>query len=292
MRLHERAWTHKAHPIVLCASALIGLAACSKTPTPAAAKTTTAPQSDYGQSAQVSKSGKERPEEPAIDPKATAALDRMGAFLRAQKEFVVKADTTTDEVLENGQKLQYTQKVEMFVKRPNKVRAKMVSDRKERELYYDGKNMTVYGPRNDYYSTVDAPDTIEKVVNVGERKYGLELPLADMFYWGTDKSGVDAIKGAIDTGPATVDGVKTDSYAFRQDDVDWQIWIEQGARPLPRKYVIVTKSEPSKPQFESTLTWTLKPGLKDAMFTFVAPKTAHKIPIVEMPGNDVDSPKK
>ena len=68
-----------------------------------------------------------------------------------------------------------------------------------------------------------------------------------------------------------------DHYAFRQKDVDWELWIEQGGRPLPRKMVITTTAEPSKPQHSMVMNWDLAPKFEDELFTFVPPATAHQI---------------
>jgi hypothetical protein len=111
-----------------------------------------------------------------------------------------------------------------------------------------------------------------------ESRYGIELPLLDLFAWGTENADESAILGAIDVGPSTVLGVATEHYAFRQSDVDYQLWIEPGEKPLPRKYVITTLSEPSQPQHVMLLTWTLNPPLDDATFEFVPPPGA--LPIV------------
>jgi len=32
-----------------------------------------------------------------------------------------------------------------------------------------------------------------------------------------------------------VEGVRCDNLAFRAPNVDWQIWIQEGPEPLPRK---------------------------------------------------------
>ena len=45
-------------------------------------------------------------------------------------------------------------------------------------------------------------------------------------------------------GPSVVGGVKSTHLAFRGAEVDWQIWIENGDKPLPRKYVITTTDGP------------------------------------------------
>ena len=78
-----------------------------------------------------------------------------------------------------------------------------------------------------------------------EKRYGIDLPLADLFYWGTEHDGTGAITAATHVGVSNVEGFVCDHYAFRQKDVDWELWIEQGGRPLPRKMVITTTSEKS-----------------------------------------------
>lgn len=81
-------------------------------------------------------------------------------------------------------------------------------------------------------------------------------------------------------GPARIDGTVTEHYAFRQPGVDWQVWIETGARPLPRRLVITTTDDPSQPQYASTLKWNTDAKLGDSAFTFVPPKDAHRIELV------------
>jgi hypothetical protein len=59
--------------------------------------------------------------------------------------------------------------------------------------------------------------------------------------------------------------------------VDFQLWIETGARPLPRKLVITTLSDPTQPQHSMLLTWTLNPKLEEAEFKFRPPPGAQRI---------------
>jgi hypothetical protein len=76
--------------------------------------------------------------------------------------------------------------------------------------------------------------------------------------------------------------VLCDHYAFRQEESDWQLWVERSATPLPRKLVITTTGEAAQPQFVAVLTWNLTPQFDDAMFTFVPPADAHKIALREV----------
>jgi hypothetical protein len=212
-----------------------------------------------------------------IDPSAMQRLAQMGAFLRAQKSMVVRAESTTDEVLDSGQKLQLSSSTELKVRHPDRLLADLTSDRKTRRFVYDGRTFTIYAPREHYYASIPAPATLQQLVELLVRRYKLELPLADLFYWGTDRSSAAEVLSAMAVGPSTVAGTPCDHYAFHQRDVDWQIWIQRGPQPLPRKMVITTTSEPSQPQHVVVMSWQLGPALDDHLFEFKPVKDAHRI---------------
>jgi hypothetical protein len=213
-----------------------------------------------------------------IDSKAVNALRTMGAYLRTLKSFGVDVKGAKDEVMDDGQKILISGTVKYLVRTPDRLRAEINTDRKQRTIYYNGKTVTLFAPRMHYYSTVNAPPTVMQMLDTVSAKYGVELPVADLFLWGTPRDGVDALKQARYIGPSTVDGIQTDQYAFRQAGTDWQIWIEQGSRPLPRRLVITSVDQPEKPQYLATLMWDLTPNTDDANFTFTPPQDAKQIP--------------
>ena len=94
---------------------------------------------------------------PAVDPNVVKALDKMGAYLRTLTAFDIEATNSTDEVLDNGQKVQFDGTVHLQVRRPDKLHAEVKTDRKHREFFYDGKTFTLFGRRVNYYATVPAP---------------------------------------------------------------------------------------------------------------------------------------
>jgi hypothetical protein len=222
---------------------------------------------------------------PEVDAAVMAALARMGAFLRAQGTLVVQADTTTDEVLLSGQKIQLASHVDLRVHRPDRLRADVQSDRKTRRLLYDGRTFTIFSPRTGYYAQAPAPPTLRELAAQLAQRYGVDLPLADLFYWGTDQSGAADVRTAMNVGPSSVAGALCDHYAFRQPGVDWQIWIERGAQPLPRKLVVTTTDEPAQPQHTVLMTWSLNPPLEDQLFAFVPPNGAQRIELEAMPSS-------
>ncbi len=230
------------------------------------------------------KSGKQADPDkaPAIDPSAMQALDKMGAYLRTLRSFQVKADMTTDDVLEDGEAIQSSSTVNMVASRPNRLRAEFVGDDGHRFFFFDGKNFTIYGQIANYYATVPAPPTITELIQKLGDKYAIQLPLVDLFEWGTTDSDINKIKAAQDVGPSAVDGVTCEQYAFRQENVDWQVWIQMGEFPLPRKIVIRTLSDDAKPQHTEVLSWNLAPSFSDDAFTFDPPPDAKRIKIAEV----------
>ncbi|MBK1721750.1 DUF2092 domain-containing protein [Thiocystis violacea] len=218
--------------------------------------------------------------EVAVEPAALDALHRMGAYLRGLGSFTLKAEDRIDEVLENGQKIQLNKTIDIKVRKPDHLRADIVTDRKARVIYYDGKQFTLYAPEGRYYATVDAPPTIRELLTLLTEKYGIEFPLQDLFYWGTDAAADADIQQAMWVGASRIGKQLTDHYAFRQADVDWQIWIAQGDEPLPLRYVITTKDEPGEPQFMADMAWNVKATPNDGVFTFSPAKEDEPIEIL------------
>jgi hypothetical protein len=226
--------------------------------------------STYAQTAPVS----------AVDPASIQALKDMGAFLLTLKRFRVSTEVTGELVLADGQKLQHTATADLDVERTNKVRVVMKSARNERELVYDGKKVFLYTPAQKVYGMLELEGTIGDLIEQMEGKYGMQIPLDDLFRFGTPLAQFDQIESAMNAGQDFVDGDLCDHYAFRSAKVDWQIWIMTGSKPLPRKVVITNRTDEARPQSVHMIDWNLKPTFKDAVFKFTPPKGSTKIEIV------------
>jgi hypothetical protein len=218
----------------------------------------------------------------AVDPASIQALRDMGAYLQTLKRFRVSTELTGERVLADGQKLQHTATADMDVSRPNMLRVRMHSARSEREVFYDGKAFTLYTPVQKYYSTVEISEPIGGLIDRLEARYGVQIPMQDLFRWGTAAAPFDKIESAMNAGQDFVGDDLCDHYAFRQGKIDWQIWIETGAKPLPRKVVITNRGDEARPQSVQMFDWNLKPGFKDSVFRFAPPKGATKVEIVPL----------
>jgi hypothetical protein len=208
----------------------------------------------------------------AVDPASIQALKDMGAHLQTLKRFRVSTELTGERVLADGQKLQHSATADIDVERPNKLHARMSSPRSQREIVYDGKMATLSYPALKYYSSVPLEDTVGGLVGKLEQRYGVEIPLSDMFLWGTSEAPLDKIESAMNAGQDYVGKDLCDHYAFRQGNADWQIWITTGAKPLPRKLVITNRADEARPQSVTLIDWNLKPAFKQSTFKFTPPK--------------------
>jgi hypothetical protein len=220
-------------------------------------------------------------DKPNIDPDAMKALDQMGTYLRSLKDFQVQAEITTEDVLEDGEKLQYGSTTTLLAQLPSKMRVSVEGEQKSRLFLYDGKSFTLFARRMGYYATAPAPDTIGKLVQAIREKFDVEIPLVDLFLWGGPNAGTNEITDATDVGPGSVEGATCEHYAFRQPGLDWQVWVQLGDHPLPRKLVLTTLTDEARPQHTSVLTWNLAPSFSAEAFVFDPPDDAHKIVFAE-----------
>lgn len=233
-----------------------------------------------GTQAQTSTAGAPQPAVEAVDPGAVQALKDMGAYLQTLRRFEVSTDLTGERVLADGQKLQHAASAVMQVERPNRLRAVMTSARAERRLVFDGASVTLYTPMQKFYSTVTFTGTLAELVTKLEERYAVEVPLSDLFVWGTADAPLDKFDSAMNGGQDFIDDDLCNHYAFRQGQIDWQIWISASGNPLPRKLVITNRADEARPQSVSLIDWNLKPGFNNATFKFTPPKGATAVELL------------
>lgn len=221
-----------------------------------------------------------------VDPDSVAALKRMSTFLMTFKTFRLTAQSSLDAVTVNGQRVQLDATVNYKCMKPG-IWIDYQSDQKSRQYIYDGKQFTVFAPKLDFYASVPAPPTNREFLKALYDRTGIELPLEDLFRWSDgDDSDIKALTSGFSMGTATIDGAATDHWAFRGSEFDWEIWIQQGDQPVPRKLVIVSRSDPTYPTYTARLSWTINPPLTAADFAFVPSPKAMRIQVAQFTPED------
>ena len=213
-----------------------------------------------------------------ITPKAEKLLRASTDFLAGQKQFSLDTRSTIEVVLDSGQKIQFDHSAKLSVQRPNKLRAERTGDLVDQVFFYDGKTLTLHNPSENYYASLPAPGTLEEMLDFAREKLDIIAPAGDLLYKNAYEILTEDVESGFVVGKGVVEGVRCDHLAFRAPNVDWQIWIEEGDRPLPRKLVITTRDVVNAPQFTVVTTnWNLDPTFTAETFSFAPPKCPQKV---------------
>jgi hypothetical protein len=209
---------------------------------------------------------------------AAKVLKAMTDYTAEQKSISATFDSDIEIVTPEFQKIQFTSSGQLKLSRPDKLRIRRTGGYADVELIYDGKVLSMYGNNAQSYVQADAPGTVDQVIDTLQAKTGAAMPGTDLLLTKSyDELMTDVVEGKH-IGQGVIDGVECDHLAFRGVDTDWQIWIETGARPVPRKYVITSKALVGAPQYTLRIKdWKTDPIAEAEAFVFKPPADATKV---------------
>ena len=137
---------------------------------------------------------------------------------------------------------------------------------------------TTYGVLEGVPATIDA--TLDHLAE----NYDLVLPVADLLYSDVFQAVQPGIRTGTYAGLHYVGSRKCHHLVFTHEAVDWQIWIDAGAKPVPRKLVITYKLEDGHPQYQAVITEWREMSLPDEVFQFkntTSAKETDLLPMIE-----------
>jgi hypothetical protein len=219
------------------------------------------------------------------DPEALAELKRATDFLAALPRFHIKTAAVFDVIQEDGRRLQFEKNGDIYLQRPDRLFAEVfLDDGRHRQFWYDGKTLGFTERLRNLHTRINAPPTIDAMLDMLEKLFNDPMPLADLLY--SDLSPLDqrALEADI-VGDSLVRGRPCRHLAFRGETVDWQLWVEKGATPFIRKLAISYREVPGTPQFAAVLDlWETPERFSESLFTFTAPAGSQWIDVlVPMP---------
>jgi hypothetical protein len=215
---------------------------------------------------------------PAVDPAAVQALKRMTDFVDGQQKFSVSTQSVLEELHVSGHRIDRDLAARVILKRPDKFLAARTGGSLDQRLLYDGKTLTLYNPASKVYAAKPAPETIEKMIDFARETVGILLPAADLLYRGAFPLLIKDLTLAAVVGTTVVDGVSCQHLLFGRRGVDFQVWITEGDKPWPRKYVVTETAAPIPLSITTLLSdWNAAPDADDARFTFQPPEGSQSI---------------
>jgi hypothetical protein len=224
-----------------------------------------------------------RAQAPAVDAAATQILKRMTAYVGSLKQFSVHTQTTFEDLLDSGQRVDFEISANVTIARPNKLRAERKGDLVSQVFYYNGKTLTLYNPTDKVYATEPAPRTIEGVLDFGRESLGLTVPVADLVYRNSFELLMQEVSFAKAIGKTVIRGVTCDHAVFSRPGVDFQVWVAVAGRPLPCKYAVTDTGTPARLSVSTVMSnWNVAPDVPEARFAFAPPKGVKKIEFMRL----------
>lgn len=222
-----------------------------------------------------------------IDPEANGILKEMGTTLANAGRFSFDVRTTVDEELGGGAMVQRAGRGSVRVSRPDRIFATKRGDRGNRDFWYEGSNLTIFDRDKKIYASVKAPSTIDKMLDFAIDEYDLAIPLADILFSDPYRVLVENVESGEYVGVHKVGGRPCHHLAFHQELIDWQIWIDEGKIPLPRKVIITYLDSPERPQYEARFSaWDLSPKFTKGFFEFTPPPGAERVDMDVLLGHE------
>lgn len=202
----------------------------------------------------------------------------MSDYVGSQKTIEVTFDSDIEVITPQLEKIQFTNSGEALLSRPDKLRAHRVGGYSDVTLFFDGKTASILGQSLNGYAQFEAPGTVDQLFEALRSGHGVALPFADLLLTNSYDALVAGVEEAKHMGRGVIHGRECEHLAFRNFDTDWQLWVEVGQAPFPRKMVITSKTINSAPQYTlSVKTW--KTGVRPASnaFSFTPPAGAKRL---------------
>jgi len=209
---------------------------------------------------------------------AKSILKTTADYLSSQQTIELKFDSDIEVVTPQLEKIQFTNSGEVLLNRPDKLRAHRVGGYADVALYFDGKTASIYGKNLNVFAQFEVPGTVDHLIEAMRVGHGVALPGADLLLSRPYDALVADVMEAKHVGRGVIDGVECEHLAFRNFDTDWQLWVDVGDKPVPRKLVITSKTVNGAPQYTFRVRhWKTGMAPAPAAFKFVPPAGAEKI---------------
>ena len=214
----------------------------------------------------------------ADEAQAKSLFKAMADYLAGQNVISLEYDSNLEIVTTENQKLALASSGTLTLNRPDKLRATRTGGFADVVLVFDGKTLALLDKEANHYAKVEVSGTVDNLVDELREKYHRPVPAADLLMSDPYKQLIPLVVDAKDLGSGVIRGVECDHLAFRTNDVDWQIWIAQGNRPYPCRYVITSNKVAGFPQYTIDVrAWKTGTEVSSDGFKFEVPPGAKEV---------------
>ena len=213
---------------------------------------------------------------PKIDEKSNEVLKAVSTHMASLKSFTYTAHAMTDLISSSNEKVTYDSDINVSLKRPNKLLAKK-SGYVAINFLFNGNMIVGFNPKSLTYASADESGDLDSLAKILS-KYQIEAPMLDFISSDAYSVLTADVESGTYIGLAEIAGVKCHHLALRQNNVDWQLWVDAGAAPLLKRFQVTSKGLTGSPSYTVDINaWVSNPELADSLFEFTAPTTASKV---------------
>lgn len=220
----------------------------------------------------------------AADPNGDQLLKQMSAKLSSAGGFTFTATRETDPaLLGDGGGIPEKARINVAVRRPDKIAAVASSGLGTRRFVFDGNSLVLLDEKNNHYAKVPMRGSIDGLVDQLDTKYGFVPPLAEFAVGDPYKEFKQQARTVTYLGKSKTQeglfgwfGVECHRVWLSGKDADAELWIGVDDQ-LPRKLTATFQGE-GRPQLSVSFSkWNLAAPVDADVFTFTPPKGSQQI---------------
>ena len=221
------------------------------------------------------------------DDRAIDVLKSMSAHSASLDQLVITGTTVSDARLPGGLMVSNPSEVKVTIDRPGSLYISDFDGIEKKEIFFHEGSLSVFSSKNKYYGQTEIPGEIEAAAEYVLEELELEAPVMDLIYRDISDHLLNSDDSIIYlTDKSRIDGTDCHHIAIRGPEIDLQLWVAEGDKPVPRRIMITSKWEGGAPRFVASLRWNLAPDIDQAIFRFTPPKGSTNIGFVR----DVQQP--
>jgi hypothetical protein len=189
---------------------------------------------------------------------AAAIVRAMSDYVAGQKTICLAYEAGIEFVADGQQKIQLVSSGQIMIERPDTFRVS----------------------RSAGYADVDfqveaLPKPPDRLAQDLEGQFSFELPGAELLSEQAYATLMNDTTEVRHVGRISIDGAECEHLAFRGREVDRQLWIQIAPRPIPRRYVVTSRTIASAPQYSLHIRdWRTGAGAQAGNAAFKAPDEA------------------
>jgi len=212
------------------------------------------------------------------DPRAIDVLNRMAAYTASLDRLVIKGEVSADARLDAGLLVSNPSEIVIKIDRPGSLYLEKFDGLNTQKIYIHKEKLTIFNSERNFYARSPVPAKIEDAMQFAIDEFDLEVPLGELFFADSAialMTGQDTLLYLTDK--SRVRGVDCHHIVIRGTEIDLQLWVEEGERPVPRKISMTMKWEGGSPRSTALMEFSAANELDAKVFDFNPPAGAQEI---------------